>query len=511
MDDEDHRILAYASALGSEFEFDLLVRVLQTDPESLAERLESLIERGLLKERPGGGRFAFVDDGVRAQVYQSMTESRLRVIHRRIAQMLDARYPTPPPEIIPELGRHYFLGKVPQKAWEFNRDAAELARRSNQVEAAIHHLERARRDLASLPGNHLAQLAELDERLGHLQRQLGRPDAAEEAYLAALNRIAPKNREARARLLLARAEMARSTARRGAAQGMGEEALQISREIGDLRGQAEAHRIRGRMALERGEFTMALDEQMVALDYLQRVGDRPALGECCSDIALTFSVLSPQLTEDAVRWYRRAIEFLEPSEAHGGTARAYAGLAIVVGRNDPIQALEWLERSRVLSEEVASPEGAIRATLLSIEYQLALGHVEEAERGQAMATRLLERVDDPRGLQLAAYTHGMIAERRAQWEEAELAYRDSAMRADQLGLIAENAESEFRLAGLLFKTRDFGRARDALRRVELRGLVKLRPTLAPSIRELERQLEMPTTSPEPEPKSDHPEESPRAG
>jgi len=256
---------------------------------------------------------------------------------------------------------------------------------------------------------------------------------------------------------------------------------------------------------------MALDEQMVALDYLQRVGDRPALGECCSDIALTFSVLSPQLTEDAVRWYRRAIEFLEPSEAHGGTARAYAGLAIVVGRNDPIQALEWLERSRVLSEEVASPEGAIRATLLSIEYQLALGHVEEAERGQAMATRLLERVDDPRGLQLAAYTHGMIAERRAQWEEAELAYRDSAMRADQLGLIAENAESEFRLAGLLFKTRDFGRARDALRRVELRGLVKLRPTLAPSIRELERQLEMPTTSPEPEPKSDHPEESPRAG
>jgi tetratricopeptide (TPR) repeat protein len=488
LDPEELRTLAYASAIGLEFDFDLLVEALGADPEQLAERVERLVDRGLLRERSGGGRFAFVDDNVRAEVYRSMTESRLRVIHLKIAQTLERHLPDPPDAVLAELGRHYFLGKTPEKAWKYNRRAAEISRSEHRLEAAIHHLERARRDLASLPGNHLNELAEIDEELGNLHRNRGRPDAAEEAYLQALNRLAPGDRQARARLLLARAEMAHSVARRTAAHGMGEEALEIAQEIGDLRGQAAAHRVRARMAFERGEFITALDEQMVALDYLQQAGDPIGLGECCTDIALTFSVLGPAMEEDAIRWYRRGVEILEGTEARWETARALANLGIAVGRTDPLGALEWLERSRATSEQISAPHGVVMALLRGIEFQVALGQVAEAERAHAQAVRLLERIIDPRGTQLAAFTRGLIAERRGQWEEAELAYREAAAHAERLGLVAENAVSEFHLARLLYKTRDLSRAREALHRVEQLDLPRLRPAFVGPVQELAAQL-----------------------
>ncbi|HXY47784.1 MAG TPA: hypothetical protein VEK13_07835, partial [Thermoplasmata archaeon] len=59
------RLLSYASAIGSEFPFELLRTATGADEEALAENLERLIDLGVLRERPGGGRFAFVDEETR--------------------------------------------------------------------------------------------------------------------------------------------------------------------------------------------------------------------------------------------------------------------------------------------------------------------------------------------------------------------------------------------------------------------------------------------------------------
>ena len=162
------RILAYASAVGREFDFRLLVAAMEQDEERLAEQLERLAHLGILRERVGGDRFSFTQDDTRARIYQSLTASRLRVLHRKIADAMARLYPKPPPEILPELGRHYFLGKVPDKSFAFNRQAAALAREDDQPETAAHHLERARIDLRSLPGNQTAEEAALDAELGDL-------------------------------------------------------------------------------------------------------------------------------------------------------------------------------------------------------------------------------------------------------------------------------------------------------------------------------------------------------
>jgi tetratricopeptide (TPR) repeat protein len=427
-----------------------------------------------------------------------MIESRLRVMHLKIAQTLERREPTPSDTAVAELGRHYVLGKVPQKAWEYNRRAGETALHAHQLDAALHALERARRDLRLLPGNHTPQLARIDEQVGDIQRTRGNPDAAEESYVAALGGLPVKDRQARARVLLARATMARESARPSAAEGLGQEALEIATESGDLRGQAAAHRIRGRMAYEEGDYTTALDEAMVALDLLQRTEDKFALGECCTDIALAFSVMGPEVSDDAIRWYRRAVEILEGTEARYAYFRALANLGVALGRADPMEALEILAKARDAAQRIASPQGVARSLLLGIEFHLALGRIEAAERDFAQARRSIERIVDPRGVQLLSQSRGLLSERRGQWDEAAEAYRDAAERAGQLGLKAVAGECEFRLARLLFKTRDIPGARAALQRAEARNLARLRPSLVPALEELGRQLGIgPTASADP--------------
>ena len=50
---------------------------------------------------------------MRAAIYQSLTASRLRVLHRKVAEAMEHLHPEIPDEVVSELGRHYFLGKVP--------------------------------------------------------------------------------------------------------------------------------------------------------------------------------------------------------------------------------------------------------------------------------------------------------------------------------------------------------------------------------------------------------------
>src|SRR5271157_6137682 len=170
---EQHRILAYASSIGLEFDFVLLRGTLGIEEEVLAEQIERLVHQGVLVERTGGDRFAFVEEEFRARIYRSLTESRLRVLHRKIGEVLERTNPHPNLAVLTELGRHYFLGKVPAKSYEYNRRAAEAARTAGEPEVATHHLERVLLDLASLPGDHWSEQAQVAEALGSLYYTLG--------------------------------------------------------------------------------------------------------------------------------------------------------------------------------------------------------------------------------------------------------------------------------------------------------------------------------------------------
>lgn len=489
---EQHRILAYASAIGSEFDFGLLVAAIGLGEEALAEQLERLVHRGLLTERTGGDRFAFVEEQFRARIYRSLTESRLRVLHRKIAEAMERMYPDPSPEIVAELGRHYFLGKVPEKSREYNRRASENARAADDPESAAHYLERVQVDTESLPGDRRHDLAEVAAALGELYYSVGNFPAADRYYAQALEHLGSDEPGLRAGFLLARAEIARENLDTEGATRRALEAQTLFETAGDPLGRAQTYRLLGRLAFMRGAYREALDESMRALDLLGEERDPRLLGGLAIDIGNSFALLGPDVRSEAIAWYERAIERLSEVGDWVELSRAYHNLGVAVGESRPQDGLEYLERARELGERAHDSRSAGRALLSGVELRLALGQLEEAQRDNEQAGRLLERLTDGLGLEQVEVNRGLVAEKQGQWDDAERAYRGAIDMCRRFHLPADEAEVQFYLARLRFKTRDLDGAREAFGVATRLGVAEMRPQLATAYAELRGQIELGT-------------------
>jgi tetratricopeptide (TPR) repeat protein len=486
---EVFRTLAYASAIGGEFDFVLLANALEREPETVAEQLERLVRDGVLRERPGGDRFSFIDEALRGRIYRSLAESRVRVIHGRVALAMERATKESTPAPTAELGRHFFLGRQPQKSLTYNLEAARQAKQELRREEAIHHLERARSDLLQLGGERTTELIQISEELGTLYQSVGDFRAAERAYETALRHLPPEARPSRARLLLARAEMAWDEVRPKDAKSTGDEALALFSELHDLEGAAAVHRMRSRMAAEKGDAVAALDEAMQAFELLRQTGTPGAAGKAGLELASAFARLGPEMQEEAAKWYDRAIRLLESSGDEVELIRATLLLADLVGARDPNAALEHLAKVRAIAERAKEPRWEGWSYLNGTEFRLRRGEIEEAERETRLAARLLERASDLAGAPAVQLSLGLIAARKGQWETAEEEFRRSAERARELGLTPQRAEAEFRLAEIRFKSHELEGAREAFRAAQRHRLPLLRPSLARAFKELGRDIE----------------------
>ncbi len=485
---ELRRILAYASAIGSEVPFGLLRDAMGADEETLAEQLERLVDLGLLRERPGGGRFVFVEEEDRAAVYRSMTESRLRVLHRKIAGALEKQHPEPTGAVVAELGRHYFLGKVPERSYGYNRRAGDIAREGPDPPSAIPALERALVDLGSLPGHHRAERARLAETLGDLSFSIGSFRAADRYYREALDDAEHERPRTRARLLLARAEVAREGLDSAGAVDGANLALKLFELDPDPYGAAQAYRLLGRVAFQLGRYRDSLDETMRALAALPSDADPETLGQLSIDIGNAFTLLGDDVRPVAVEWYRRAVERLRGTRNRAELARALHNLGSAVGESRPEEGLELLERARDAAAEGHDPRSIGRALLSGVELRVALGQLEEADRDNDQAGRLLQGLADELGCEQVVLNRGRIAEKRGRWEEAETAYRRAAELARALRLTADEADAQLYLARLRYKNHDVDGARTAFGRATELKVTELSPRLERAYAELQRQL-----------------------
>ncbi|HTW56060.1 MAG TPA: hypothetical protein VMG36_06445 [Thermoplasmata archaeon] len=488
LDAEERRLLAYASAIGSEFDFALLVGAMGVDEEILAERLERLVRAGLLRERPGGDRFAFAEEETRARIYRALTESRLRVLHRKIAEVSEQMYPDPSGAVLAELGRHYFLGKVPERSLEFNRRAAAAAEADGETTIAIHHLERVLLDLAALPGDHRAERAEVSARLGDLTFATSNFRVADRHYAEALEGVHRDEPELRARLLLARAEIAREGLDATRAIERAGEALRLFEAAGDAIGIAQSYQLLGRVAFQRGAYRESLDQAMRALSTLPADADPRYMGRLSIDIGNAFALLGDDVRPVAIEWYERAVEKLRAAHDWLELTRALHNLGVIVGEARPQDGLEHLEEAREAAERAHDVRFLGRTLLSGVEMRLQLGQVEEAQRDNEQAGRILERLRDDLGLELVEKNRGLIAEKGGQWEDAERAYVRAAEMAHRAEIVADEAEALFQLARLRFKTRDFTGAREAYRRTAELNLVELIPRLRAPFEQLGRDL-----------------------
>ena len=155
------------AVIGRQFAHELLAAVVGLSEAKLATALDKLVATELLFRRGTAPNvtYSFKHALVQDAAYESLLRSRRRLLHARIADALESRFPETA-ETQPELLAHHFAhaGAV-EKAVEHWKRAGQLAMARSATAEAIAHLEAGLRILRDLPESESRDRQELSIQL----------------------------------------------------------------------------------------------------------------------------------------------------------------------------------------------------------------------------------------------------------------------------------------------------------------------------------------------------------
>jgi predicted ATPase len=492
LDEEEQRAVSVAAVLGSEFPFSLLLRASGEDEERLTETLDRLVGRGLLFERPGE-LLAFADDQFRAQVYDRLTESRRRLLHRHAAEALEASGKADLTTIY-ALARHFYLGKVDEKSIHYNREAAEVAVRSFSPEVARDHLERALESHRRLRPDDWDGETEI---VIELARQIDHQGELRQAE--ALLRAHRARRGLRRRLsphVLALLDL--YLARILTDQGEWREAEKTSRTVldsidlaGQPRAQMIGRRLLGEALYYMGRYEEALKEHNELLRLAKEAGDERAAATALIWRANILAMMGH--AEGAFKEAREGAATLERLGDASEAAHAHLFLGVLIAGTGPTipryeEAVAEFQEAIRLAEK-AHDVRRVGWSLFNIADILrSAGRLDEASERNQRSREILERIGDRFGLVQSLIVQGKIGLDRGEFDRAEADLLEAYRLVRELKAPADEVDVVLRLAQLSFARGDPASARRRVAELERQNLPHLRPDIAADFERLKSAL-----------------------
>jgi DNA-binding SARP family transcriptional activator len=321
------QLLTAAAVIGRSFDVEMVREASgRSDDESIGA-IEELVRLGLIHEVAAPATsYDFSHEQMRLLVYEQAGLARRRLLHRRVAQALEASVRgEATASQAASISRHFQLAGRDAEAAEWfaragGRAAALYANREAvahyQAALALGHPEAARLQLAlgdlhTLLGSYgdaLAayeaaaahcepgDLATVEHKLGSLHHRGGDWEAAEahlEAALAALPAAAPGPGAwadpvvaERARLVADRSLVAHRRGRADQAGQLAAEALALAEAVGEEAALAQCHNLVGMLATSAGDHQRALLHLELSLSHAGKLPDPGARVAALNNLAL---------------------------------------------------------------------------------------------------------------------------------------------------------------------------------------------------------------------------------
>jgi predicted ATPase len=196
-------LLRLAAVIGRSFTFGVLARAAENDEDTLVRGLDELWQRRIVREQ-GADAYDFSHDKLRAVAYGGLSAARRRVLHRRVAEALEAEHTANLDIVSGQIAAHYEHAGQVERALAYYQRAASVAQQVYANAEAIDSLRRALALLSTATSGELLTwrptAAALNERLGDLLHLTGQYAEARSAYQRALELIAEEHRPPRAHL-----------------------------------------------------------------------------------------------------------------------------------------------------------------------------------------------------------------------------------------------------------------------------------------------------------------------
>src|SRR5262245_9632910 len=254
-------LVTLAAVIGREFEFALLQHASGLEAHEAADAVEELVRRQML--RTVGERFELVHDWVREVVYRGLLPMRRTLLHRDVAQALEALYAGDLVPHLTALGSHYRDGEVWDKAVTFLHRAGRQAIARSANREAVDLFEQAIVALGHLPRTQatLEQAVDLRLDLRVALLALGQFDKMRaylrEAEVLARDLADPQRLGWVSGYLGYNFWINAETA--GESRAYSEAALEAARAVGDARLEVVANGWLGHLSRTSGEYRRAVD------------------------------------------------------------------------------------------------------------------------------------------------------------------------------------------------------------------------------------------------------------
>jgi tetratricopeptide (TPR) repeat protein len=183
---ETLNLLTMASVVGSEFDFEVLREVTQTQEDTLLKRLEESISAGLISEVPNRKDvFRFADNRIRELLLGELIRSRRIRYHVKIAEAMEKVYSKNLENQAEGIAIHFSEGGDTERTIKYSLMAGDRNRTIHAYEQAIADHRRAL-DLVELEGGRNESTAEVAEKLAECFRLAGQAQKSAEYYQGAL-------------------------------------------------------------------------------------------------------------------------------------------------------------------------------------------------------------------------------------------------------------------------------------------------------------------------------------
>jgi class 3 adenylate cyclase/tRNA A-37 threonylcarbamoyl transferase component Bud32 len=181
-----HELLTVASAMPAGFSWDVVRGLSPADEPALLDALDEAITARLLRERKDERvvAYEFTHALIRQTLYEEQSAPRRVLLHRRIAERLEAIHGDAPGTQLAELAHHFFQaapGGDVAKAVRYAMQAGERAVSVAAYEEAAGHFDRALQALDLAPTEDASLRCDVLIALAHAYAQTGAADRARDA------------------------------------------------------------------------------------------------------------------------------------------------------------------------------------------------------------------------------------------------------------------------------------------------------------------------------------------
>lgn len=422
----EYRLLQCASVLGEGFSEEFIERIWGSLEKKLPRSLSALCDAGLLVIQGPGLRYEFAHDRFREIVYDEISPEEKKLLHRRVAQIIERFHSSDLEGYSRQLAFHYDRAQEWQLALRYSLRALERAIVEHHHDTALQIAEiglRAAKKLAQPKtlfqillkriaiyhrlGRRAEQKRDI-EALFELKRKLGKKLSASleiEAY--------------RARAVFCRAVGCYSEGVEAAQQ-----MLTLLQKTKDRSQEAKALLLLGSCYWVWGRYTEALQYARRARALSQAINNQEGLGDALHLLGQISAHIG--VHRDALRYYRSALQVRRKVGDQAGIAYSTNNLGNhyrAVG--DYHKALIAYRQSLALYEEIGSEQGRGRVLSDMADLYCQLGSYEKSLQYAREASEIQDTVRDLDNKAQTIIVKGHALEGLRQLKKALQCYRQA--------------------------------------------------------------------------------------